>query len=152
MTRRSSPMLDWICGNRWIQCLSMWSPAKPCIIMLPCAVISVSFPAASVTLMRLCLNLPGQDLAYRFSIHEPSVSLRFARALEVLFHKLKPLIVWPEEDTLLKTMPMLHHKHYTQCVVLIGCFEVSMDHCTSLLEWTKIYSSYVHHHTQRRRR
>ena len=91
------------------------------------------FQQLLVTLMRLRLNLPGRDLAYRFSIHESTISRIFARVLEVLFNNLKPLIIWPERDALKKTMPVVFRKHYPKCVVIIDCFEIFIDRPTNLL-------------------
>ena len=105
------------------------------------------FQQLLVTLMRLRLNLPGRDLAYRFSVHESTVSRIFARVLEVLFANLKPLIIWPERDVLTKTMPMVFHKHYPKCVVIIDCFEIFIDRPTNLLARAQTYSAYKHHHT-----
>ena len=92
-------------------------------------------------------NLPGRDLAYRFSIHESTVSRIFARVLGVLFDSLKPLIIWPERDVLRKTMPMVFRTHYPKCVVIIDCFEIFIDRPTNLLAQAQTFSSYMHHHT-----
>ena len=53
-------------------------------------------------LMTLCLNLLGKDLAYRFGVHSSTTSRTFIYILEVLYSKLKPLIIWPDRDSLLK--------------------------------------------------
>ena len=42
----------------------------------------------------------------------------------LLFIKLKPLIIWPDRNSLRKTMPMVFRKHYPQCVLIIDCFEI----------------------------
>ena len=97
------------------------------------------FQQLLVTLMRLRLNLPGRDLAYRFSVHESTVSRIFARVLEVLFANLKPLIMWPERDVLTKTMPMVFHKHYPKCAVIIDCFEIFIDLPTNLLARAAVF-------------
>ena len=51
--------------------------------------------------MRLRLSLSYQDLGYRFCIHMSTVSRTFTQVIEVLYVKLKALIVWPERDVLL---------------------------------------------------
>lgn len=99
-----------------------------------------------MTLMRLRLNLSGVDLGYRFGIHHSTVS-RTLYVLDVLFTRLKPLIIWPERDCLRKTMPMVFRKHFPTCVTIIDCFEVFLDRPTNLLARAQTYSSYKHHNT-----
>ena len=50
------------------------------------------FQQLLLTLMRLRLNLSGQDLAYRFNVHSSTVSRTFTNVIEVLCTRLKPLI------------------------------------------------------------
>ena len=97
--------------------------------------------------MRMRLSLSGQDLGYRFRIHQSSVSRVFEHVIGVLYSKLKPLIKWPDRDALEKTMPMLFRKHYPNCVVIIDCFEIFIDRPTNLLARAQTYSQYKHHNT-----
>lgn len=90
------------------------------------------FQQVLMTLMRLRLNLSGQDLAYRFKIHPSTVSRTFSQVLQTIL-KLRPLIIWPERDILLKTMPMDFRKYCPKCVVIIDCFEIFLERPTSLL-------------------
>ena len=106
-----------------------------------------SFQQLLLTLMRLRLNLNGQDLAYRFNVHNSTVSRIFLRVIEVLHVKLKPLIRWPDRDALTKTMPMVFRKHFPSCIVIIDCFEIFLDRPTNLLARAQTYSSYKHHNT-----
>ena len=46
------------------------------------------FQQLLVTLMRLRLNLSGQDLAYRFKVHSSTISRTFISVLDVLYTKL----------------------------------------------------------------
>ena len=71
--------------------------------------------------MRLRLNLAGKDLAYRFGVHSSTISRTFSHVIGFLYIRLKPLI-WPDWDTLLKTMPVDFRKHCPRCVVIIDCF------------------------------
>ena len=73
------------------------------------------FQQLLVTLMRLRLNLSGQDLklGYQFQVHSSTISRIFIYVIEVLYVKLKPLIIWPDRESLRKTMPMVFRKHYT---------------------------------------
>lgn len=105
------------------------------------------FQQLLVTLMRLRLNLSGQDLGYRFKVHASTISRTFEFVVGLLYAKLKPLIIWPTRDVLKKTMPMVFRKHYPQCVVIIDCFEIFVDRPTDLLARAQTYSQYKHHNT-----
>ena len=98
------------------------------------------FQQLIVTLMRLRLNLPIQDLGYWFQVHASTV-------LNVLFVKFKPLIRWPDRDALSMTMPMAFRKHYLKCVIIIDCFEFFLDCPTNLLAQVQTFSFYKHHNT-----
>jgi len=105
------------------------------------------FQQLLVTLMRLHLNLSGQDLEYRFKVHASTISRTFEFVIALLYAKLKHLIIWPTRDALKKTMPMVVHKHYPRCVVIIDCFEIFVDRPTDLLARAQTYSQYKHHNT-----
>ena len=105
------------------------------------------FQQLLLTLMRLRLNLCGQDLGYRFKVHASTISRTFEFVIGLLHAKLKPLIIWPTRDALKKTMPMVFRKHYPQCVVIIDCFEIFVDRPTNLLARAQTYSHYKHHNT-----
>lgn len=105
------------------------------------------FQQVLMTDMRLRLNLSGQDLAYRFKIHPSTVSQTFSQVLQTMYMKLRPLIIWPERDILLKTMPMDFRKYCPKCVVIIDCFEIFLERPTSLLARAQTFSSYKHHNT-----
>ena len=80
------------------------------------------FEQLMMVLMKLCLNLGDQDLAYRFQVTQSTVSRYFNRWVDVLYTCLLCLITWPERDELLRTMPMEFRKHFRKCVVIIDCF------------------------------
>ena len=76
-------------------------------------------------MIRLRLNLSGRDLGYRFGgISESTVSRTFLHVVDVLYQRLKPLIIWPDRDVLRKTLPMDFRKYCPNCVVIIDCFEI----------------------------
>lgn len=99
------------------------------------------------TLMRLRLGLCLQDLAYRFGVHQSTISRSFSYIIDVLYVKLQPLIIWPEREILLSTMPMCFRKHCPSCTVIIDCFEIFLDRPTNLLARAQTYSTYKHHNT-----
>ena len=69
------------------------------------------FQELLMALMRLRLNLSGQDLAYRFGVHKSTVSRIFTRVISVMYTCLRSLIYWPDRDDLQKTMPMDFRKY-----------------------------------------
>ena len=109
--------------------------------------ILTPFQQLMVTMMRLHLGLSGQDLAYRFRVSIATISRTFAHATDVMYHQLKPLIIWPDRDDLKKTMPMEFRKHFPNCVVIIDCFEIFLEHPTNLLARAQTFSQYKHHNT-----
>ncbi len=87
------------------------------------------------------------SLAFRFSVRMSIVSCLFSQTIEVLYIKLRHLIVWPDRDLLLYTMPMCYRKHCPTCVAIIDCFEVFIDRLTNFLARAQTYSAYKHHNT-----
>ena len=51
-----------------------------------------------ITLMKLKLNCPFQDLAYRFWISISTVSRIFDKWIDIMSTRLQFLIVWPERE------------------------------------------------------
>ena len=108
-----------------------------------------SFQKFLLDLMRMRLNLSGRDLGYRFGvISEATVSHIFPHVVDVLYiNRLKPFIIWPERDALHKTLPMDFRKHCPNCVVIIDCFEMFLDHPLNPLARAQTFSSYKHYNT-----
>ena len=94
------------------------------------------------------LNLSGRDLEYMFGgISEATVSHTFLHVVNVLYHRLRPLVIWPDRGTLRKTLPLDFSKHCPNCVVIIDCFEIFLDRPFNPLATTQTFSSYKHHNT-----
>ena len=101
-----------------------------------------------MTMIRLRLNLSMRDLGYRFGgISDSTVSRTSLHMVDVLYRRLKPLIIWPDRDVLRKTPPMDFHKYCPNCVVIIDCFEIFLDCPLNPLARAQTFSSYKHHHT-----
>ncbi|CAH3164799.1 unnamed protein product, partial [Pocillopora meandrina] len=101
-----------------------------------------------MNMIRLRLNLSGRDLGYRFGgISDSTVSRTFLHVVDVLYQRLKPLIIWPNRDVLRKTLPMDFRKYCPNCVVIIDCFEIFLDRPLNPLARAQTFSSYKHHNT-----
>ena len=101
-----------------------------------------------MVLMKLRLNVPLQDLAYRFMVSVPTVSRIFSSWMVVMDTRLFPLVSWPDREQLWKTMPMCFQYAFGRKVtVVIDCFEVFIERPTNLLARAETFSSYKHHNT-----
>ena len=101
-----------------------------------------------MVLKKLRLNVPFQDLAYRFMVSLSTVSRIFSSWMIVMDTRLSFLVFWPEREQLCKTMPMCFQYAFGKKVtVIIDCFEVFIEKPTNLLARAQTYSSYKHHNT-----
>ena len=106
-----------------------------------------SFREFIITLMKLRLSLFDQDLAYRFGVHQTTISRIFHRWLNLMYVRLKPLVAWPSRDELRKSMPMDFRSTFPKCAVIIDCFEIFCERPYPLKARAQTYSDYKHHNT-----
>ena len=64
-----------------------------------------------LVLMKLRLNVPVHDLAYRCGVFLSPVSRTLSTWLTVVNIRLSPIIRWPERDELWHTMPLVFSSH-----------------------------------------
>ena len=101
-----------------------------------------------LVLIKLRLNVPHQDLAYRFDVSLTTVSRILSLWLMVMDIRLSPLISWPEREDLWRTMPQCFQYSFGKKVtVIIDCFEVFIDRPTNLMARAQTFSNYKHHNT-----
>lgn len=101
-----------------------------------------------IVMLRLRLNLLEDDLADRFGISQGTVSKILDRWLSVMASCLKPLIVWPDRETLRLTMPECFREHFgTSVVVVIDCFEIFVQRPSNLKARAQTWSDYKKHNT-----
>lgn len=101
-----------------------------------------------MTLMKLCLNLGHQDLAYRFNINKSTVSRRFDEMLNIMYTRLKFLVFWPDQEELWKTMALCFHPHYRlKVAAIIECYEIKIKKPSNLLERAATWLQYKHSKT-----
>ena len=78
-----------------------------------------SFQEFVAVLVKLRLNCPFQDLAYRLNVSLSTMSRIFHRWLNTLDDRLHPLIIWPDCDTLKATMPKCFQLSFGTKVTLL---------------------------------
>ena len=100
-----------------------------------------------ITLMKLRLNVCDQDIAYRFGISQSTVSKNFRKWVNIMYLYLKPFIVWPGREEVLKTMPEAFKREFKKCICIIDCFEVFCERPCDLMARAQTYSNYKHHNT-----
>lgn len=101
-----------------------------------------------LTLMKLRLDCPLKDLAFRFGISITTVSRVFAKWLTIMDVKLRSLIKWPDRESLWKTMPQCFRASFGKNVaVILDCFEIFIERPSGLLTRASTWSSYKHHNT-----
>ena len=86
-----------------------------------------------MTLMKLRHNFGDTDLAYCFNVDKSTVSRYFSKWHEILYIKLSFMILLPDQEDLLKTMPVEFRRHFRLCVIFIDCFEIFIERPTALL-------------------
>ena len=69
-------------------------------------------------------NEAKTNLGNRVRVQPWTISCTFLHVNDVLYCRLKPLILWPERDVLYNTMSMDFKKHCPRCIVIINCFEI----------------------------
>lgn len=106
------------------------------------------FEEMMVFLMRLRLGCQLQDLAYRFGVSQPTISRICDRWLDVFSDRLGRLVLWPEKDQVMKTMPVAFVDSFGCKVrVILDCFEIFIDRPSSYLTRAETWLNYKHHNT-----
>ena len=101
-----------------------------------------------ITLMKLRLNLGIQDLGYRFGVSKKTVSSYIEKFINVMYVRLPPaLLLWPDQEALMKTMPNSIRVHYPKCVAIIDAFEIFCEMHSNIIDKSSCYSNYKSHHT-----
>ena len=52
-----------------------------------------------MVLIKLRLNLVDQDVAYRFGVHQSTVLRNFRKWIDIMYTRLRRLIIWPERNS-----------------------------------------------------
>ena len=100
-----------------------------------------------LTLVRVRLNLQLKDIAICFGISIGMASKIFQKWVDVMYIRLKFLIVWPERELLDANMPCAFRDLYPSCRVIIDCSEIFIETPTSYDARSKTCSHYKKHNT-----
>ena len=101
-----------------------------------------------MVLIKLRLNVPNQDLAYRFDISLSTASCVFSAWMEVLDVRLSLLIAWPDREELWRTMPLCFQYSFgKKTTIIIDCFEIFIERPSNLLARAQTFSHYKHQNT-----
>jgi len=97
-----------------------------------------------MVLIKLRLNVPFQDLAYRFMVSVPTVSWNFWSWINAMDNRLSGLLHWPARENLWKTMPMcFKYAFRNKVTVVIDCFEVFIEKPTNLLARSQTFNKFL---------
>ena len=106
------------------------------------------FQEMVLTLMRLRLNLTINNFSYRFNISRSTTSSVVLKWINVIFVRLRPLIMWPGREEIISTMPISFRQYLkTKVAVIIDCFEISINKPSNLKACNATCSQYKHHNT-----
>ncbi|KAK2556990.1 hypothetical protein P5673_020836 [Acropora cervicornis] len=101
-----------------------------------------------IVLIKLCLNVPFQDLAYCFLVSVATVSQIFWLWITATDYRLCQLVYWPERENLWKTMHMCFKYAFgNKVTVTMDCFEIFIEKPTNLLARAQTFSFYKHYNT-----
>ena len=105
------------------------------------------FQQILLVLMKLRLNLEEQDLAYRFSVSQSTVSRVFRKWMYRMSEQLMFLIHWPCREYLCATMRMGFRTFFGNCVCILDCTEIFIERPSNLQARAQTWSEYKHHNT-----
>jgi hypothetical protein len=97
--------------------------------------------------MKLRLNVPHKDLAYRFDISQSLVSILLDNAIPAFAKCVKFFIHWPSKDDVFRSQPQCFKETYPGCVSVIDCTEVFIECPSNFTARSATYSNYKHSNT-----
>ncbi|XP_049272060.1 uncharacterized protein LOC125758666 [Rhipicephalus sanguineus] len=93
-------------------------------------------------LIKLRLNVPFRDLAYRFILDPRTVSQSFRTVLDSMFHLCKGLIKFPSREVCESWLTEKELKHFPRLRAIIDCTEVHVARPLNLDEQQVVWSTY----------
>ena len=80
-----------------------------------------------MTLMKLRLSIPFENLADQFNCARSSIAGIFKRWINLLYTKLSFLIKWPDHEASLRTLPPTFGQYFPRLTTIIDCSEIFID-------------------------
>ena len=77
-----------------------------------------------MTLMKLRLNLNDADNGYRFGVHHSTVSRLILKWINIMYIRLKSIVLWPQQGDLKISMAREFAKQLQKHACIIDCFEM----------------------------
>lgn len=106
------------------------------------------FECLTMTMSKLRLNFAVKYLSFQLGISKSTISRIFLDTIDVMYTRMKPFVMWPDRESLRKTMPVQFQERFGQkCAVIIDCFEVFIERPSNLKARAETWSSYKHHNT-----
>ena len=102
-----------------------------------------------LVLMKLRLNIPHTDIAYRFGVSIYFVSNTIDAALPKIAEKMRFLVHWPKKDDILRSRPQCFKDTFPKCVSVIDCTEVFIECPANFTARSATYSNYKHTNTNK---
>lgn len=95
-----------------------------------------------LVLVTLRLGLFQRDLGHRFNIHQSTVSRIFNEWMNLLFHRLGDLSLWPRREVVDRFMPQEFKEKYSSTRVIIDATEIKCEVPSSFVLQSETYSNY----------
>jgi len=100
-----------------------------------------------LVLAKLRLNLLHQDIAFRGGVSLGWFSKRFHHWLDLMYHSLGGLIMWPPEDLPMQLPPVFKNRFLKKVKIVLDCFEIMIERPSSLRARAQTYSHYKSRNT-----
>ena len=100
-----------------------------------------------MTLVKLHLGVPNEDLGYRFGVLSSWVSVVFHKWITLMSIELACLVQWPDTIALHEHLPPTFRKHFSRVRCIIDCFEIFIERPVALQDRAATYSNYKKHNT-----
>jgi DDE superfamily endonuclease/Helix-turn-helix of DDE superfamily endonuclease len=106
------------------------------------------FSGFLLAMIKLRLNVPYKDLAFRFGIDETTASRIFVKWVDGMFLASKHIVLWPEKKVRANSMPPnFKHMYGDRIAAIIDCFEIFIVRPSNLKARAQTWSHYKSHNT-----
>jgi hypothetical protein len=101
-----------------------------------------------LAMIKLRLNVPYKDLAFRFRIDETTASRFFVKWVDGMYQASKHIVLWPDQNVRANSMPPnFKHMYGDRIAAIIDCFEIFIVRPSNLKARAQTWSHYKSHNT-----